>query len=102
MAAYVASKHGLNGLVKSWALELGSKGICVNSVCRGWVKTESNLKDIRRWAQKREVSEDTVFNELVTNLGLGRFIEEIEVANLVKFLISEESFGINGQIYPIR
>src|SRR5690606_19730813 len=38
-SAYVASKHATIGLMRTWAKELGPKGIRVNAVCPGWVRT---------------------------------------------------------------
>jgi NAD(P)-dependent dehydrogenase (short-subunit alcohol dehydrogenase family) len=39
-AAYTASKHGLIGLTRTLAAEWGGRGVRVNAVCPGWVKTE--------------------------------------------------------------
>jgi 3-hydroxybutyrate dehydrogenase len=101
MGAYVATKHGLNGLTKTWAEEIGREGICVNSVCPGWVRTQSNHEDLKRFANETGVEVATLYSDLSNTLGLGRLIEE-EVANLVNFLLSDESSGINGQVYLIR
>src|SRR5579864_2494030 len=44
-AAYNASKHGLIGLTRSLAAEWGGRGVRVNAVCPGWVKTEMDVAD---------------------------------------------------------
>ncbi|HEY4046519.1 MAG TPA: SDR family oxidoreductase, partial [Acidobacteriaceae bacterium] len=44
-AAYNASKHGLIGLTRTLAAEWGGRGVRVNAVCPGWVKTEMDLAD---------------------------------------------------------
>jgi NAD(P)-dependent dehydrogenase (short-subunit alcohol dehydrogenase family) len=44
-AAYNASKHGLVGLTRTLAAEWGARGVRVNAVCPGWVKTEMDAED---------------------------------------------------------
>jgi NAD(P)-dependent dehydrogenase (short-subunit alcohol dehydrogenase family) len=44
-AAYNASKHGLLGLTRPLAAGWGGRGVCVNSACPGWVKTEMDEED---------------------------------------------------------
>ena len=44
-AAYNASKHGLIGLTRTLAAEWGGRGVRVNAVCPGWVKTEMDVAD---------------------------------------------------------
>src|SRR4029077_16443121 len=44
-AAYNASKHGLIGLTRTLAAEWGGRGVRVNAVCPGWVKTEMDVTD---------------------------------------------------------
>lgn len=46
-SAYVASKHGLNGLTKVAALELANTNITVNAICLGWVDTKLVRKQIQ-------------------------------------------------------
>ena len=46
--AYVASKHAVIGLTKTFARELGPKGIRVNAVCPGWVRTEAAMASLGR------------------------------------------------------
>jgi NAD(P)-dependent dehydrogenase (short-subunit alcohol dehydrogenase family) len=89
-------------LTKCWALELGKKQITVNSVCPGWVRTQSNLDDIKEWAKEENKSFDEKYKELSDPLILGRFVEPEEVAGLVNFLASLEGGGITGQIYEIK
>lgn len=43
-SAYVASKHAVIGLTKTWAMELGARGIRVNAVAPGWVRTEASAQ----------------------------------------------------------
>ena len=50
--AYVASKHAVIGLTKTWARELGPRGIRVNAVCPGWVRTEASMLSLSRMAER--------------------------------------------------
>jgi len=100
--AYCASKHGLLGITKCWAKELGEKNIRVNAVCPGWVNTEMAFNDIKKMAIKRGIKTDQLYKEICDELDLKRFIEPEEVAELVSFLISDRSEGISGQIYNIK
>ena len=44
-AAYNSSKHGLVGLTSTLAAEWGGRGVRVNAVCPGWIKTEMDVED---------------------------------------------------------
>ena len=95
--AYCASKFALIGLTKCWAKELGGRGITVNAVCPGWVKTEMTTTDLARMAMERGVASERYYQEICESLELNRFTEPEEVANLVEFLVSEKACGITGR-----
>jgi len=82
---YTASKHGLNGVTKALALELGPHNILVNSVCPGFVKTDIVM---RNPPEKLAV--------LAKEVPLGRLAEPVEIAELVSFLISNKNTYITG------
>lgn len=86
---YSATKASLIGMTKALALELASENITVNTINPGWVDTELGKDSI----ESSEFSED----EILECIPQRRFVEPIEVANLVKYLISEEAKGITGQ-----
>tara|TARA_Y100001960_G_C14524069_1_gene752825 strand:+ start:128 stop:868 length:741 start_codon:yes stop_codon:yes gene_type:complete len=83
-ANYAASKSGIYGLTKSLAKELGSRGIRVNAVNPGYIKTNmtDNLENNA---------------EYLNNIPLKRYGNVKDVANLVCFLASENSSYITGQ-----
>jgi len=82
---YSATKHGLNGVTKALALELGPYNILVNSVSPGFVNTELTLRN--------SLEKNTA---LAKEVPLGRFAEPCEIAKLVSFLISENNTYITG------
>ncbi|MBI5122328.1 SDR family oxidoreductase [Candidatus Roizmanbacteria bacterium] len=87
---YTATKHGINGVTKALALELGPYNILVNSVCPGFTNTDL----IKRNAPEKNAL-------LAKDIPLGRFAEPEEIAELVLFLISEKNTYINGQCLTI-
>lgn len=86
---YSATKSSLIGMTKALALELASENITVNTINPGWVDTELGKGSI----EDSEFSED----EILECIPQKRFVEPIEVANLVKYLISDEAKGLTGQ-----
>lgn len=86
---YSATKSALSGLTKSLGLELAQDNITVNLINPGWVETP--LADMA--CENSEFDKDTNL-EIIPQK---RFIEPIEVAYLVEYLISEKAKGITGQ-----
>jgi NAD(P)-dependent dehydrogenase (short-subunit alcohol dehydrogenase family) len=100
--AYVASKHAVIGLTKTWAKELGPRGIRVNAVAPGWVRTEAAVRSARVLAARRGTSEGAIIAgvEAAQPLG-GGLMEPADVAGAYLFLGSEASANITGQTLGI-
>ncbi|MBQ3407877.1 MAG: 3-oxoacyl-[Clostridia bacterium] len=87
---YAASKAGIIGFTKSLAKEIGSRNIQVNAVAPGFIET-----------QMTDVLSDSVKEEISKSIPLKRMGTVKDVANLVKFLASDESSYITGQVINV-
>jgi NAD(P)-dependent dehydrogenase (short-subunit alcohol dehydrogenase family) len=88
-AAYNASKHGLIGLTRTLAAEWGGRGVRVNAVCPGWVKTE--MDDA---SQAEGAYGDA---DIVDHVPMGRFAAPGDIAQAVLFLADPVRSGfVNG------
>lgn len=94
---YTASKWGLIGLTKTWAMELGPHNIRVNAICPGSVKGPRIDGVIERDAQERGVSADEIRNLYQLQSSLRLFVGPEDVANTVAFLASPLGACISGQ-----
>jgi 3-oxoacyl-[acyl-carrier protein] reductase len=88
---YAAAKFGVIGMVKTWARELGRKGIRSNAVCPGFVSTPILGK-----------IPEKVLSALEERVPLGRLARPEEVANAFAFLASDEASYINGAVLEVR
>ena len=95
--AYVASKHAIIGLTKTWARELGSRGIRVNAVCPGWVRTEASMRSLARIAAEAGRDEQAMLEEIVAGQALPGLMEPADMAPTYLFLASEMAANITGQ-----
>lgn len=89
-ANYAASKAGIIGFTKSLAKEVGSRNILVNAVAPGFIET-----------QMTDVLKDEIKEEIKKTIPLKRMGTVEDVANVVKFLASEESSYITGQVIQV-
>ena len=94
--AYAASKAGLNSVMRTAAAELAPKGIRVNAVCPGPIKTPIFGK-----TGLPQEALDGFAASLSEGIALKRFGEDHEVAKLVSFLSSENASFITGAEYTI-
>ena len=101
-SAYCASKAGLLGLMRSWAVEFAPEKILVNAICPGWVNTDMATQGLKKFAQNTGKSYENVYQEEMGRVLLGKMSEPEEIANLVKFLISQEQSSITGQTIDIN
>ena len=95
--AYVASKHAVIGLTKTWAKELGPRGIRVNAICPGWVRTEASMLSLKRMAERRNESEDNLLAQITGGQALPGLMEPEDMAAAYLFLASDAACNITGQ-----
>jgi 3-hydroxybutyrate dehydrogenase len=101
-AAYVAAKHGLEGLSKVIALEGGPRGVTSNTICPAYVRTPLVEKQIADQARLHGISEERVVEEIMlTEPAIKRLIEPAEVAELAAFLCSAPASFANGASYVL-
>jgi 3-oxoacyl-[acyl-carrier protein] reductase len=82
---YSATKFGVIGFTKTWARELGSKGIRVNAVCPGFIATEMV-----------KAMPENILQDIERRSWLGRLGTPEEMANVYLFLASDEASYVNG------
>ena len=87
---YAASKFGVIGMVKTWARELGRKGVRANAVCPGFVETNI-LQSIP----------EKVLDAMKARVPLGRLARPEDIANTYAFLASDEASYINGAVIEV-
>ena len=88
-AAYNASKHGLIGLTRTLATEWGGRGVRVNAVCPGWVKTAMDEKDSGSGAYSSA--------DIEARVPMGRFARPDDIAQAVAYLTDPSSSAfVNG------
>ena len=99
-SAYVAAKHGLEGLSKVIALEAAGKGVTSNTVCPGYVRTPLVEGQIRDQARTHGVAEEQVVDEvLLARTPVKRLVEPAEVAELVGFLCGPGTDSVTGSSF---
>ncbi|MBQ7199897.1 MAG: 3-oxoacyl-[Eubacterium sp.] len=84
---YAASKAGVIGLTKSVAKEVASRGITCNAIAPGFIKTDMT-----------DALPDSVKEEAVGQIPLGRFGEPEDIAQMAVFLASDKAGYITGQV----
>mgnify|MGYP001465627105 CR=1 FL=1 len=90
-ANYSATKAGMIGFTRSLAKEVGSRGITVNAVAPGFIRTDMT----------NDLSEE-VKNSILENIKLGRLGETDEIASVVDFLASDRASYITGQTISVN
>ncbi|WP_019200850.1 SDR family oxidoreductase [Tsukamurella sp. 1534] len=101
-AAYVAAKHGVEGLSKVTALEGGDRGVTSNCVNPGYVRTALVAEQIAEQAAAHGISEQQVTDEVfLARPAIKRLIEPAEVAGLVAWLCGPEAAMVTGASYTM-
>ncbi|WP_136042517.1 MULTISPECIES: 3-hydroxybutyrate dehydrogenase [unclassified Microbacterium] len=101
-SAYVAAKHGLEGLSKVTALEGGSRGVTSNCIDPGYVRTPLVEKQIADQARLHGIPESEVLeNVMLTEAAIKRLVEPEEVASLALWLAGDTAGMVTGAGYTM-
>ncbi|MET4097989.1 3-hydroxybutyrate dehydrogenase [Agrococcus sp. UYP10] len=99
-SAYVAAKHGLEGLSKVTALEGGPHGVTSNCINPGYVKTALVESQIADQAKTHGIPEDEVLQKvMLTEAAIKRLVEPEEVASLATWLAGPHAGMVTGSSY---
>lgn len=90
--AYAASKGAIVALTRSMAVAWGGKGVRVNAVAPGWVRTR--MTDRARADAEREP-------RISARIPLGRWAEPSDIANVIRFLVSADAAYVHGVVLPV-
>jgi 3-oxoacyl-[acyl-carrier protein] reductase len=88
---YTASKHGVVGLTRSLAVELGRSGVTANAICPGPIRT----------GMTAQIPEDSKTTFAKRRVPVGRYGEPEEVAHIILSLVLPASSFLNGTIIPV-
>jgi NAD(P)-dependent dehydrogenase (short-subunit alcohol dehydrogenase family) len=99
-SAYCASKAGLLGLMRSWAVQYASQNILVNAICPGWVDTDMAQQGLQGIADGIGISKQEFYDIAMQSVPLRRMSRPEEIADLAAYLLSQSS--ITGQAIDIN
>ena len=97
LAAYVATKHGLVGLTRSNACELGQHGITVNAICPNHITTELGEKQNEYYSKFQGLTVPEYLAAMKNRIPMRRHCTVDDVSALVAFLASDEASYITGE-----
>lgn len=101
VAAYVAAKHGVVGLMRALSVELAARGTTVNAVCPGFTDTPLLAGAVDTIVSKTGRDADASRAELAKDNPHGRLITPEEVAQTVLYLCAPSSGSVNGQAIAV-
>jgi meso-butanediol dehydrogenase / (S,S)-butanediol dehydrogenase / diacetyl reductase len=98
MAAYTTAKAALLGLTRSLAVDYGPRGVRVNALCPGWVRTPMAEDEIDDLGASRGISREEAFGLATSQIPLRRPAEPEEIAAACLFLASSEASFVTGSV----
>lgn len=98
MASYAASKAAVVALTRSAATSCGPRGVRVNALCPGWVRTPMSERELQDMAQAWGVTETQAEERTVARIALGRMARPMEMAAACAFLASDDASFVNGAV----
>lgn len=101
MAPYCASKHGLIGLMRSVAWDIGPFNATANAVCPGWVRTDMAERNAGQDAVRQGVSVAEVWRQRAMSYPRKRVLTVGEVTDVISYLASDAAAGVNGEAVTV-
>ena len=105
IAGYVAAKHGVNGLMRTLANELGPYGIRVNTVCPGLINTDMMMNqptyDVFRPELDQPTQDDAIEVFRTMQVLPTDWLEPRDVSEVIAWLASDAAEHITGTAIPI-
>jgi NAD(P)-dependent dehydrogenase (short-subunit alcohol dehydrogenase family) len=93
---YSSSKWAVRGLTRTLALELGPHDITVNAICPNVTNGDRMDRIVSTKAERTGRSYDEVYADFASQTALGRFIDEVDVAEAVRYLVSARARNVTG------
>ena len=100
-SGYSSSKWAVRGLTRTLALELGRYDITVNDVCPNVTNGARMERIVVEKARRVGMTPEEVYADFAAQTALGRFVEESDVAEAVRFLVSPSARNITGHDFPV-
>ena len=100
-SSYSATKWGLIGLTKTWAMEYGKENIRINTICPSSVNGERIDQVIDREAKYRNVTPEEIKAAYLSQTSMKSFIDAEEIAGMIVYLLSPLARKITGQMLVI-
>jgi NAD(P)-dependent dehydrogenase (short-subunit alcohol dehydrogenase family) len=102
VVGYVTTKHALIGLTRSIARDYGPKGVRINALCPGWVRTAMADEQMEVVRERYKLgSIDEAYAEVTKHVPLRRAAEATEVSNVACFLASSEASMMSGSVVVV-
>jgi NAD(P)-dependent dehydrogenase (short-subunit alcohol dehydrogenase family) len=98
VAGYVTTKHALIGLTRSLARDYGRRGVRVNALCPGWVRTPMADEEMDELGAARGLDREAAYRLVTRDTPLGRPATPEEIAGIVAFLLSDDSAAMTGSV----
>jgi NAD(P)-dependent dehydrogenase (short-subunit alcohol dehydrogenase family) len=98
VAGYVTTKHALIGLTRSLARDYGPRGVRVNAVCPGWVRTPMADEQMDDLARRNGIEREQAYALVTSEVPLRRPGEPEDVASICLFLASDEAAIVTGTL----
>jgi NAD(P)-dependent dehydrogenase (short-subunit alcohol dehydrogenase family) len=98
VCGYTTTKHALIGLTRSLARDYGPKGVRVNAICPGWVRTPMADQEMEVLMNRYGISLDEAYQRVTADVPLQRPATADEIASACRFLVSDEAAIITGAV----